>query len=128
MVKGGLSDAVIVQMIQNQPGNYTVTPDAMMSLKKGRRFRPGAGCHGSEGNGRSGRRADANGGDRFDQLRRFRYRRLPQGEGPMDCRTDGDGELEDRRRAHAAMDVLSVADFGDGRGQNVEGLFATTGV
>ena len=34
MVKGGLSDAVIVQMIQNQPGNYTVTPDAMMSLKK----------------------------------------------------------------------------------------------
>jgi hypothetical protein len=34
MVKGGLGDAVIVQMIQGQPGNYIVTPDSMMSLKK----------------------------------------------------------------------------------------------
>lgn len=34
MVKGGLSDAVIVQMIQSQPGSYTVTPDSMMTLKK----------------------------------------------------------------------------------------------
>jgi hypothetical protein len=34
MVKGGLSDAVVVQMIQSQPGSYMVTPDSMMSLKK----------------------------------------------------------------------------------------------
>jgi hypothetical protein len=35
MVKGGLNDTVIVQMIQSQPGSYTVTPDSMMSLKTG---------------------------------------------------------------------------------------------
>jgi hypothetical protein len=34
MVKGGLGDTVVVQMIGSQPGNYIVTPDSMMSLKK----------------------------------------------------------------------------------------------
>jgi hypothetical protein len=34
MVKAGLGDDVIVSMISAQPGNYTVTPDAMVQLKQ----------------------------------------------------------------------------------------------
>lgn len=34
MVKSGLGDGVIVSMVQSQPGNYTVTPEAMVALKK----------------------------------------------------------------------------------------------
>jgi hypothetical protein len=34
MVKAGLGDDVIVSMIDAQPGNYTVTPDAMVQLKQ----------------------------------------------------------------------------------------------
>ena len=33
MVKAGLSDDTIVSMISSQPGNYTVTPDALIDLK-----------------------------------------------------------------------------------------------
>lgn len=33
MAKAGLSENVIVSMIQSQPGDYTVTPDAMIALK-----------------------------------------------------------------------------------------------
>ena len=33
MVKAGLSESVIVSMIQSQPGDYTVTPDAVTALK-----------------------------------------------------------------------------------------------
>jgi len=34
MVKAGLGDDVIVSMIQSQPGNYDVTPDTLVALKK----------------------------------------------------------------------------------------------
>jgi hypothetical protein len=34
MVKAGLGDDTIVSMINTQPGNYTVTPDAMIQLKQ----------------------------------------------------------------------------------------------
>ncbi len=34
MVKGGLGDDVIVSMIQNQPGQYDLTPDTLLALKK----------------------------------------------------------------------------------------------
>jgi hypothetical protein len=33
MVKGGLGDDVIVSMIKNQPGNYDLTPDTLITLK-----------------------------------------------------------------------------------------------
>jgi hypothetical protein len=33
MVKAGLGDSVIVAMIQNQPGQYDVTPDTLIALK-----------------------------------------------------------------------------------------------
>lgn len=33
MAKAGLSESVVVSMIQSQPGDYTVTPDAMIALK-----------------------------------------------------------------------------------------------
>ena len=36
MVRAGLSDDVIVSMITTQPGNYTVTPDALIALKNAR--------------------------------------------------------------------------------------------
>ncbi len=34
MVKAGLGDGVILSMVQNQPGNYSVTPDTMVQLKQ----------------------------------------------------------------------------------------------
>ncbi|MGH9395086.1 MAG: tetratricopeptide repeat protein, partial [Terriglobales bacterium] len=34
LVKGGFSDAVVVKMIASQPGSYTTTPDALLSLKQ----------------------------------------------------------------------------------------------
>jgi hypothetical protein len=34
MVKAGLGEGLIVSMIQNQPGKYTLTPDAMVKLKQ----------------------------------------------------------------------------------------------
>jgi len=34
MVKAGLNESVIVSMIQSQPGNYTITPDAVAALKQ----------------------------------------------------------------------------------------------
>ena len=34
MVKAGLGESLIVSMIQNQPGKYTLTPDAMVKLKQ----------------------------------------------------------------------------------------------
>jgi hypothetical protein len=36
MVRAGLGDDVIVSMISSQPGNYTVTPDAIIALKNAR--------------------------------------------------------------------------------------------
>jgi len=35
MAKAGLGDDVIVSMIQSQPGHYELTPDTLISLKKG---------------------------------------------------------------------------------------------
>jgi hypothetical protein len=34
MAKAGLSDDVVVSMIQGQPGNYNLTPDTLVALKK----------------------------------------------------------------------------------------------
>jgi hypothetical protein len=34
MVKAGLGESLVVSMIQNQPGNYTMTPDALVKLKQ----------------------------------------------------------------------------------------------
>ncbi len=34
MVKAGLGDTLIVSMIQNQPGKYSLTPDAIIGLKQ----------------------------------------------------------------------------------------------
>jgi hypothetical protein len=34
MVKAGLGESLIVSMIQNQPGKYTLTPDALVKLKQ----------------------------------------------------------------------------------------------
>lgn len=34
MVKAGLNESVIVSMIESQPGNYTMTPDAVAALKQ----------------------------------------------------------------------------------------------
>jgi hypothetical protein len=34
MVKAGLGENLVISMIQNQPGNYTLTPDALVKLKQ----------------------------------------------------------------------------------------------
>src|SRR6266576_470987 len=34
MVKAGLGESLIVSMIQNQPGKYTLTPDGLVKLKE----------------------------------------------------------------------------------------------
>ena len=34
MVKAGLGESLIVSMVQNQPGKYTLTPDALVKLKQ----------------------------------------------------------------------------------------------